>query len=79
MASTQILTDLALCVTTAPTAASVTKMNNPTGPIQDLTGMMQIALTAAQDCRRILTEVVKATDSSDPNLTRVNDILASLD
>ena len=41
-------------------------------------GMLALALNKAIELKACLTLVVKASDGADPNLTALNDILASL-
>jgi hypothetical protein len=77
-ASAQIITDLTTCVTTAPTAPSTVLANAAAGPIQDLTGNMEVALTKAQELKQLLATVKLATDASDPNYTRITDVITAL-
>jgi hypothetical protein len=44
----------------------------------DMAGMLSLALAKALELKACLTSVVRATDGGDPNLTTLNDILASL-
>jgi hypothetical protein len=44
----------------------------------DMPGMLALALAKANELKVCLTLVVRSTDSADPNLTVLNDILASL-
>jgi secreted protein with Ig-like and vWFA domain len=44
----------------------------------DMAGMLALALIKAAELKVCLTLVVKSTDSADPNLATLNDILASL-
>jgi hypothetical protein len=44
----------------------------------DMAGMLELALIKAAELKVCLTLVVKSTDSADPNLATLNDILASL-
>jgi hypothetical protein len=44
----------------------------------DMAGMLALALSKANELKVCLTLVVKSTDSADPNLITLNDILASL-
>ena len=44
----------------------------------DMPGMLALALTKANELKACLTLLVRSTDSADPNLTTLNDILASL-
>jgi hypothetical protein len=41
-------------------------------------GMLSLALTKANELKVCLTLIVRSTDPADPNLTNLNDILASL-
>jgi hypothetical protein len=41
-------------------------------------GMLALALTKGYELKECLTLLVEHTDSADPNLTTLNDILASL-
>jgi secreted protein with Ig-like and vWFA domain len=44
----------------------------------DMAGMLALALSKASELKVCLTLLAKFTDSADPNLTTLNDILASL-
>jgi hypothetical protein len=44
----------------------------------DMPGMLALALSKANELKACLTLLVKASDGADPNLTALNDILASL-
>ena len=44
----------------------------------DMPGMLALALSKANELKACLTLLVRSTDSADPNLTALNDILASL-
>jgi hypothetical protein len=44
----------------------------------DMPGMLALALTKADELKVCLTQLAKYTDSADPNLATLNDILASL-
>jgi hypothetical protein len=44
----------------------------------DMPGMLALALSKAAELKVCLTLIVRSTDSADPNLTTLNDILASL-
>ena len=41
-------------------------------------GMLALAFSKAAELKVCLTQIVKSTDGADPNLTALNDILASL-
>jgi hypothetical protein len=41
-------------------------------------GMLALALAKAYELKQCLTLIVGKTDSADPNLTTLNDVLASL-
>jgi hypothetical protein len=41
-------------------------------------GMLALALSKANELRNCLMLIVRSTDGADPNLTVLNDILASL-
>jgi hypothetical protein len=71
--STTIITNLKNL--TAPTANTLADSN--TWAI-DMPGMMASALSKANELKGCLTLIVRATDPADPNLTTLNDILASL-
>ena len=49
-----------------------------TGYGMDMPGMLASALTKAYELKACLTLVAAKTDSADPNLTTLNDVLASL-
>jgi hypothetical protein len=44
----------------------------------DMQGMLALALSKANELKGCLTLIARSTDSADPNLTTLNDILASL-
>jgi hypothetical protein len=44
----------------------------------DMAGMLQLALSKANELKVCLTLIARSTDGADPNLTTLNDILASL-
>jgi hypothetical protein len=70
----------------APRAASPTPQSGPalTNVIDatayglDMPGMLALALTKAYELKICLTAIAAKTDSADPNLTTLNDVLASL-
>jgi hypothetical protein len=71
--STTIITNLK----TVTSSTANTLKNAGAGGI-DMAGMLSLALIKAAELKVCLTLVVKSTDSADPNLTTLNDILASL-
>ncbi len=71
--STTIITNLK---TITLSTANTLKSANAEGI--DMAGMLALALSKANELKVCLTLVVKSTDSADPNLTTLNDILASL-
>jgi len=71
--STTIITNLK---TVASSTANTLKTANAEG--LDMAGMLALALSKANELKVCLTLVVKSTDSADPNLITLNDILASL-
>ncbi len=77
-ASTHIITDLTTLATTAPTAASATKSTSGSGDHQDLQGNASLCLMKAQEIKVLLNTIATATDSADPNLTLVNNLLGAL-
>jgi hypothetical protein len=71
--STTIITNLKnVTVPTANTLADAT-----TGGM-DMPGMLALGLAKAYELKECLTLIVGKTDSADPNLTTLNDVLASL-
>jgi len=71
--STTIITNLKTA--TAPTANTL-KSAGAQGI--DMPGMLALALSKAAELKVCLALIVRATDGADPNLTALNDILASL-
>lgn len=71
--STTIITNLKNL--TPPTANTLADAN---GEGMDMPGMLSLALTKAYELKVCLTQIVKFTDAADPNLTELNDVLASL-
>jgi len=76
-ASTHIVTDLTTLATTTPTAASETKSTSGSGDHQDLQGNANLCLTKAEEIKTLLSTMATATDSADPNLTLINNLLAA--
>jgi hypothetical protein len=71
--STTIITNLkTLTLATANTLKSA-----GSGGI-DMQGMLALALSKAAELKVCLEQIAKSTDGADPNLTALNDILASL-
>jgi len=73
IASTTIITNLKTL--TASTANTLKSANS--GGV-DMPGMLAEALSKANELKACLTLLVRSTDSADPNLATLNDILASL-
>jgi hypothetical protein len=71
--STTIITNLKGVA--APTANTITDSN--TAGV-DVHGMLALALTKAYELKVCLSLLVEHTDSADPNLTTMNNVLASL-
>jgi hypothetical protein len=71
--STTIITNLKTL--TAPTANTLTDADTYG---MDMPGMLSGALLKANELKVCLTLIVNKTDSADPNLTTLNNILASL-
>jgi len=71
--STTIITNLK--GVSAPTANTVADSNTAG---LDVNGMLALALTKAYELKVNLTLLVAHTDSADPNLATLNNILASL-
>jgi hypothetical protein len=76
-------------MSTVPSTTIITNLKNVTAPTAntlgdsnawaiDMPGMLAAALTKANELKGCLTLIVRATDSADPNLATLNDILASL-
>lgn len=73
IASTTIISNLKNAAT--PTANTV-RAGNTAG--LDMQGMLALAQSKALELKACLTLLARATDGADPNLTTVNNILASL-
>lgn len=71
--STTIITNLKNLA--APTANTVADAN---AYGLDMPGILALALTKAYELKVCLTVVTSKTDSADPNLATLNDVLASL-
>lgn len=76
-------------MSTVPSTTIITNLKNLTAPTantiadadaygMDMPGMLALALTKAYELKLCLTAVVAKTDGADPNLTTLNDVLASL-
>jgi hypothetical protein len=71
--STTIITNLKTL--TAPTANTLADADSGG---MDMPGMLSSALTKANELKVCLTLMVNRTDSADPNLATLNNVLASL-
>jgi hypothetical protein len=71
--STTIITNLR---TASAATANTLRSGNTAG--MDTAGMLALALNKANELKVCLTLLVRSTDGADPNLTTLNDILASL-
>ena len=71
--STTIITNLK-----SATASTANTLKNAGAEGLDMPGMLALALSKANELKNCLTLVVRSTDGADPNLTTLNDILASL-
>jgi hypothetical protein len=71
--STTIITNLK----TVSSSTANTLKSAGAGAI-DMAGMLALALSKANELKVCLTLLVRSTDGADPNLTTLNDILASL-
>jgi hypothetical protein len=76
-------------MTTVPSTTIVTNLKNVSAATAntladangyglDMPGMLALALTKAYELKGCLTLIAAKTDSADPNLTTINDVLASL-
>jgi hypothetical protein len=76
-------------MSTVPSTTIITNLKNLTAPTvntiaqatangRDMPGMLALALTKVYELKMCLMVVTAKTDSADPNLTTLNDILASL-
>ena len=76
-------------MSTVPSTTIITNLKNVTAPTantiadattygMDMPGMLASALTKAYELKECLTLIAAKTDSADPNLTTLNDVLASL-
>jgi hypothetical protein len=59
-------------------AATANTLADANGYGLDMPGMLALALTKAYELKGCLTLIAAKTDSADPNLTTINDVLASL-
>jgi hypothetical protein len=71
--STTILTNLK---TATPPTANTLKSAAIAGV--DMTGMIALVYSKALELKACLALIVRATDGADPNLTMLDDVLASL-
>jgi hypothetical protein len=71
--STTIITNLK-----SAAASTVNTLKSANAEGIDMPGMLALALSKAGELKVCLTLVVRSTDSADPNLATLNDILASL-
>jgi hypothetical protein len=76
-------------MTTIPSTTIITNLKNASASTAntlksagtagiDMAGMLALALSKANELKACLALVVRSTDSADPNLTTLDDILASL-
>jgi hypothetical protein len=71
--STTIITNLK-----SVSASTANTLKSASAEGIDMPGMLALALSKAVELKVCLTLLVRSTDSADPNLTTLNDILASL-
>jgi hypothetical protein len=71
--STTILSSLK-----SATAATGNTLKGGGAAGMDMSGMLALALGKAAELKVCLTLIARTTDAADPNLTMLNDILASL-
>jgi hypothetical protein len=71
--STTIVTNLKTA-----TASTANTLRSANAAAIDMAGMLALALSKALELKVCLTLVAHSTDAADPNLTTINDILASL-
>ena len=60
------------------TASTVNTLKSASAGGIDMAGMLALALSKANELKVCLTLIVRSTDGADPNLTALNNILASL-
>lgn len=77
-AASPLITIMKTVLATAPTAATVAKSNNPTGPIQSTQGNSGLLLLKLEEASVKLVTVIADTDASDPNLTGLQGVQAGL-
>jgi hypothetical protein len=76
-------------MSTVPSTTIITNLKNVSAPTSntiadataygmDMPGMLALALTKAYELKECLTLITNKTDGADPNLTTLNDVLASL-
>jgi hypothetical protein len=76
-------------MSTIPSTTIITNLKTATSPSAntlkaaaaeglDMPGMFALAYSKALELKACLTLIVRSTDGADPNLTALNDILASL-
>jgi len=73
-----VITDIKSAISTGPSAASQALAIAAAGPILDFKGMMNQVLVTLQELFNLYSLIKQGTDSSDPNLTTVNNILTAL-
>lgn len=71
--STTIITNLKTL-----TSSTANTLKSASAGGVDMQGMLGLALSKANELKVCLTLIARATDAADPNLTTLNDILASL-
>lgn len=76
--STTLITNMKTVVNTAPTAATEVLANAAAGPITDVNGLQQSVLLNLQEASSKLTSLISVTDASDPDLSLMQNVLASL-
>ncbi len=76
--STQLITDANTASNATPTAATLALAKSTAGGNIDYEGMLSAALAALTEAQRSLLLVSAATDSADPNLTKITSLLQAL-
>lgn len=77
-ATSPLITIMKTVLATPPTAATVAKSLNPTGPIQDQSANAGLVLLKLEEAYVKVSKIITDTDSSDPNLTGLQGVQAGL-
>lgn len=77
-ASTTLITNVQSVISAGPTAATLAKATNPTGPIMGYADNCNAALLKLKEAKVLLNQIITDTDAADPSLVSLQNVVQSL-